>query len=53
MTELLQQIAIIYKAVFTEWIPTIINADLGPLGMIGTTITAIGLAITIVKRLLR
>ena len=37
MKELLIDIWTIIKAIFTEWIPIIKNADLGPLGVLKDT----------------
>lgn len=53
MTKLLSDITEIITGFLKIAIEPIINADLGPLGMIGVTITIIGLAITIVKRIIR
>ncbi len=51
MKELLSQIGMVFKAMFTEWIPIIANADLGPIGAIGTGLTIFGAIIGLIKLL--
>lgn len=53
MKELLSQIGMVFKAMFTEWIPIIANADLGPIGAIGTGLTIFGAIIGLIKLLHR
>ena len=38
MSELLYKIGQVFKAMFCDWIPKIINADLGIIGTISTAI---------------
>ena len=45
MWELLKTIALCTKKLFTEWLPTLLNADLGPIGEMKDVIGIIGLVL--------
>lgn len=51
MIELLKNITQVFKALFTEWIPTLANADLGPIGTVLTALALAPIAIGILKYL--
>lgn len=53
MIELLKTITQVFTAIFTEWIPAIANADLGPLGTELTALALAPIAIGIVKYLIK
>lgn len=53
MKELLSQIAVVFKGVFTEWFPAYINADLGPIGIITTAIPILLLAFGLIRLILK
>lgn len=50
MLELLKSIVQVWKALFTEWLPTLILADLGSIGTLTSILTLTIAAIALYKR---